>query len=106
MTAERARSRPRSAAAQATQEREQSEGLERDKRETLNALVGEQVLHALGEPSDLLKVQVRPLWEDTYRVNVFAGANAASARVAHSYFVVADGDGNILESTPKVRRQY
>ena len=72
----------------------------------LNALVGEQVLHALGEPSDLLRVQVRPLWEDTYRVNVFVGVNAASARVANSYFVVTDGDGNVLESTPQVRRLY
>jgi len=34
------------------------------------------------------------------------GVNPASARVANSYFVVADGDGNILESTPEVRRQY
>ena len=106
MTAEKARSRPRGDAAQAAQEREQSGGLERQKRETLNALVGEQVLHALGEPGDLLKVQVRPLWEGNYRVNVFVGVNAASARVANSYFVVADGDGNILGSTPEVRRQY
>src|SRR5437588_12226302 len=106
MTAERARSRPRSATAQVTQEREHAEGLERHKREMLNALVGEQVLHALGEPSDLLRVQVRPLWEDTYRVNVLVGVNAASARVANSYFVVADGDGNVLESTPQVRRLY
>ena len=80
--------------------------MERHKRETLNALIGEQVLHALGEPSDLLKVQARPLWEGTYRVNVFVGVNAASARIANSYFVVVDGDGNILESTPKVQRQY
>ena len=92
--------------AQAAPEREPSQGRERCKRETLNALIGEQVLHALGEPSDLLRVQVRPLWEDTYRVNVLVGVNAASARVAHSYFVVADGDANVLESTPEVRRLY
>src|SRR3954447_19353338 len=106
MTAEKARSRPRGDTAQAAQEREPSGGLERQKRETLNALVGEQVLHALGEPGDLLRVQVRPLWEGNYRVNVFVGVNAASARVANSYFVVADGDGHILGSTPEVRRQY
>ena len=64
------------------------------------------MLHALGEPGDLLRVQVRPLWEGNYRVNVFVGVNAASARVANSYFVVADGDGNVLESTPEVRRLY
>ena len=58
------------------------------------------------EPGDLLRVQVRPLWEDNYRVNVLVGVNAASARVANSYFVVTDGDGNVLESTPQVRRLY
>src|SRR5947209_7278269 len=106
MTAEKARSSPRGETVPATPEREPSVGLEGHKREMLSALIGEQVLHALGEPGDLLKVQVRPLWGGTYRVNVFVGVNAASARVANSYFVVADGDGNILESTPKVRRQY
>ena len=106
MTAEKARSRPRGETVPATQEREPPGGLGRHRREMLNALVGEQVLHALGEPGGLLKVQVRPLWEGNYRVNVFVGVDAASARVANSYFVVADGDGNILESTPKVRRQY
>jgi len=87
MTADNARSRLRSDTVPAAQEREPSQDRERYKREMLNALVGEQVLHALGEPSDLLRVQVRPLWEDTYRVNVFVGVNAASARVANSYFV-------------------
>jgi hypothetical protein len=41
------------------------------KRETLNALVREQVLHALGEPEGLLNVQVRPLWEGHFRVKIF-----------------------------------
>jgi hypothetical protein len=46
------------------------------------------------------------LWEDHYRVNVFVGVDAASAKVANSYFLVADIDGNILTSTPKITRQY
>jgi hypothetical protein len=80
--------------------------MEGHKRETLNALVEEQVLYALGLPSDLLKVQVWPLWERTYRVNVFVGENAASAKIANSYFVVTDDDGSLLESTPRVQRLY
>ncbi len=80
--------------------------LERHTAETLNDLIGEQVMHALGEPDDLLKVQIRPLWKNCYRVNVVVGANAACARVANSYFLTADGDGNILESTPTLARQY
>lgn len=71
-----------------------------------NAVIGEYVLHALGEPSNLQKVEVRRLWECHYRANVFVSMGTGSARVAHSYFLVADGDGNVIESTPTISRQY
>ena len=54
----------------------------------------------------MLRVQVRLLWEKYYRVNVFIGPDAASAKVAHSYFVGVDGDGHIAESNPKITKQY
>ncbi len=80
--------------------------VEDHRREVLKDLIRRQVLHDLGEPAGLLRVQVRPLWGAYYRVNVLVGAEAACARIPHSYFVAADGDGNILESSPKVRREY
>jgi hypothetical protein len=89
-----------------TQEREQTKDLERHKRETLNALIEQQVSHTLGRPGDLLSVQVRQLWERHYRVNVFVGVDVASAKVGHSYFLVVDSDGIILAATPKITRQY
>jgi hypothetical protein len=79
---------------------------ERQGREQLNAVIGEQVMHTLGEPADLRGVQVRPLWDGHYRVNVLVGLDAASARVAHSYFLVADSDGNIVASTPEITGRY
>jgi hypothetical protein len=85
---------------------EQHIDLERHKRETLNTLIGERVIHTVGEPADLLQVQVRQLWENYYRVNIFIGADAASGKVANSYFLQADADGNILQSTPKILKQY
>ena len=85
---------------------EQHIDLERHKRETLNALIGKRVIHTLGEPADLLQVQVRRLWENHYRVNILIGADVASGKVANSYFLLADGDGNILQSTPKILKQY
>ena len=48
-------------------------------------------------------MQVRLLWEDHYRVNILVGLDAASAKVAHSYLVTADSDGNIVAATPKAR---
>jgi hypothetical protein len=71
-----------------------------------NAVIGEHVLSALGRPNNLHCVQVRRLWDDHYRVNVFVGKDAACATVAHSYFLVADSDGTIVESTPKVAKCY
>jgi hypothetical protein len=75
-------------------------------RSRLDAVIGKQVMHTLGQPDDLHRVQVHQLWEDHYRVNVIVGVDAASARVANSFFLVADGDGNIVASTPQITRQY
>jgi hypothetical protein len=90
----------------ATEQPEQRSDLERHARDTLPSLIGEQILHALGEPRDLLRVQVRPLWENHYRANVFTGKDAGSARIADSYFLTADGDGNIIASTPGITKKY
>jgi hypothetical protein len=89
-----------------TKQGEQHIGLEQNKREALNAVIREQVLHILGEPGELLQTQVRLLWENSYRVNVLVGCDVASAKVANSYFVKTDSDGNIVESSPKITKQY
>ena len=80
--------------------------LEKDKRETLDDLISEQVIHALGKPIDLRKVQVRKVWKDHYRVNVIVGMNAGSVRLANSYFVVINSDGCLITATPKITKQY
>ena len=66
--------------------------------------IADQVVAYLGQPSNVHTVQVRCLWENHYRVNVFVGADAATALVAHSYFLVTDGEGAILQSTPKMAK--
>jgi hypothetical protein len=81
-------------------------GQEEHEGRQLHAVIGEHVLHALGRPGDLQKVEVRWLWKDHYRVNVLVGVVAGSARVAHSYFLVTDSDGNVAESTPRIIRRY
>jgi hypothetical protein len=75
---------------------------EKQTREQLAAVIGGQVAHALGQMDHLLRLQVRWLWANRYRVNVFVGADAASARVAHSYFLVTDDAGTIVSSTPEI----
>ena len=88
------------------QQRDQRDNLEQHKGDIWKALIGEQVIHALGKPTDLLAVQVRPLWGSRFRVNVFAGPDIASARVANSFFLEADDDGKIIASTPPITRQF
>jgi DNA topoisomerase IA len=89
-----------------TEQHEQKKDLEKHKREALYTLIGEQVLHILGKPADLHKVTVRRLWEDRYRVNVLVGKDATSVKIANSYFVDANDDGNIIESNPRITKQY
>jgi hypothetical protein len=107
VTAENTRSKARRGGEQPlTEPVTQCSTVESPEREMLHALIGEQVLHALGEPRNLLRVQVWPLWDGNYRVNIFVGADAARAKIPHSYFVVADGDGNVLSATPTIHKQY
>ena len=74
--------------------------------EALDALVGKHVLHALGRPPNMLRVQVRCLWSAFYRVNVFVGGDNASAKIVNSYFVRASPDGQVLESQPALAKLY
>lgn len=71
-----------------------------------HAAIENQVLHALGRPAGLQRMQVRRLWEDHYRVNVFIGVDATCTTVAHSYFLSADEEGNITASSPAITKQY
>lgn len=87
-------------------EQSADEKKQRDERETLDKIVGERIIHALGKPTDLRDVQVRKLWDAHYRVNVIVGANASSVKVAKSYFVVIDSKGNVVTATPKITKQY
>ena len=83
----------------------QQKDLAKEAHRQRSAFIVGQLMHALGRPAALYRVEVRPLWEDHYRVNVLVGTDAASSRVAQSYFLVTDEDGNILASTPKITRR-
>ena len=77
-----------------------------DERETLDNLIREQVIHALGTPFNLRSVQVRKVWDDHYRVNVLVNVGAGTVRVANSYFLVIDGEGCLTAVTPKIVKSY
>lgn len=87
-------------------EQPKEDKMDREQRQTFDNLISEQVIHALGTPTDLRDVQVRKVWDDHYRVNVLVGANAGSVRVANSYFLVIDSDGRLITATPKITKQY
>jgi len=67
--------------------------------------IGENVLRVLGQPTNLLRIQVRSLWGDFFRANIFT-SKADTAEVSHSYFLQATPEGEILKSTPQLTRKY
>jgi hypothetical protein len=79
---------------------------EQQEQQHRSTAIGKQVMHALGQPGDLQRVEVRHLWQGYYRVNILVGGDVTSVRIANSYFLVADGEGHIIESTPTITRQY
>jgi hypothetical protein len=79
---------------------------ERESRSIADAAIRAGVIGSLGRPGGLYQVTVQSLWPGHYRVNVWTGADATSARVAHSFFVAVDDGGVITSSVPKITRQY
>jgi len=85
---------------------EQCDPADERRENARNDLIGKHVLDVLGKPGDLLLIQVRPLWDRRYRVNIVVGTNVTSARVANSFFLEADEDGTVIASTPRIKKQY
>ena len=73
--------------------------------EKLKTLIRSHVLRALGGPGGEGRVQVRPLWDEYYRVNIVVEVGPGCFTIARSYFLRTDGAGNVLESTPKLTKQ-
>lgn len=71
-----------------------------------SSAIGRAVMAGLGRPGDLLNVTVRQVAGNTYRVNVVTGADPTMARIAHSFFVAVDDQGNLLNSSPPLAKCY
>jgi hypothetical protein len=89
-----------------TRQGDQDRATDRDRSDARNDLIGRHVVRSLGSPVDLLQVQVRPLGNEHYRVNIIVGKGSTSARVADSFFLTADDEGNIVASSPAIVRHY
>jgi len=71
-----------------------------------SALIGKEVMSILGQPRDFQRVQVRQLWDDRFRANIYVGTDAVSATVAASFFLVVDQEGVIVNSAPQIKRRF
>jgi hypothetical protein len=89
-----------------SEEEDRQEARRRKEVGLLEEVVADGVMSALGRPADFLRAAARQVTADFYRVNVFVGPHPGSARVAHSFFVTADGAGRILSCTPALEREY
>ena len=80
-----------------------------DKSQSDSALatkrVSDHILHHLGRPNDLVHVQVKRLWDYSYRVNVLTGTSV-DATIQHSYFVKTNEAGEVVTTRPNVKRTY
>jgi hypothetical protein len=79
---------------------------QKHQNEPVSDVIGRHILGILGRPTDPFRVLVRQLWTNHYRANVFIGLDMSSAKVAHSYFVVVDGEGGIVTADPPIIKRY
>ena len=78
----------------------------RDEARRRATAIGRSVMTALGRPADFFRVSVIRLWENNYRVNVLTGFDPSALAIAHSYFLSADDQGNVVVSTPPLVSRY
>lgn len=69
---------------------------------SLDQVIIDQITKGLNHPKETHTIQVRHLWENRYRVNVFVAGECGTSRVAHSFFVSTNSEGVILESNPAI----
>ena len=74
--------------------------------DSLEAEIARNVLDILGIPPRLYRVVVRRVGDFKYRANVFIGAGAGISRVAHSFFLDVDAEGQVIASSPAISRMY
>lgn len=83
-----------------------AEDVEHEDANRSPAAICRHVMAVLGRPADFLRITARQVSGENYRVNVVAGPDVSSSRIAHSYFITADADGNVKQSSPALVKQY
>ena len=68
--------------------------------EQTKAMIRTAVLGTMKQRDRGERIQVHLLWDNHYRVNVIVGDAALSVTIAKSYFLIVDGSGKIVASTP------
>lgn len=79
---------------------------QKSSKQRVHDIISEQVMRQLGRPSGAVRVLVRKLWRDRYRVNVVTGPEAGNSVIAHSFFLVTDGEGVIVAADPRITKKY
>jgi hypothetical protein len=68
--------------------------------------MADTVLTALGRPKDLHRVRAHNVYDNRWRVDVFREIKQDTFRITDSFFIVADEDGFIANSTPAIAKKY
>ena len=82
---------------------------EEPKQPDFSPVIRDAVLERLGKPKDFWKVDVKPLWENRFRVNVWTeemGRIGPTHRIVDSFFIIASPEGGIVESRPQISKKY
>ena len=70
--------------------------------------IADRVFERLGKPRDLFRIQIRPLWSDYFRVNVYREVEASQAlprvEMTDSFFVTTDHES--FTARPVIERKY
>lgn len=95
---------------QSEQAHQEVEGV--NKKE-IKSFIEEQVLNKLGKPNNLNFIKSGNVFDNRWRVDVWCYYDSTNtmmptkcSKIFHSYFIHVDEDGKIINSSPKIVKEY
>tara|TARA_Y100000310_G_C20464384_1_gene706908 strand:- start:555 stop:866 length:312 start_codon:yes stop_codon:yes gene_type:complete len=92
------------------QSHQQVEGVN---KEEIKSFIEEQVINKLGKPKNLNFIKTGNVFDNRWRVDVWCYYDSANtmmptqcSKIFHSYFIHADEDGKIINSSPEIVKEY
>ncbi len=82
---------------------------EKKNKDLINERIKEYVFENLGQPKNLYRLDIRSLWENFYRINMWSVDSSSIIEtyvLSDSFFIEISEGGEVIACNPEIKRRY